>query len=331
MSNASQKITLLGAGAWGTAVAHLLADKGYTVLLWAHEPEVAEDIQKNRENSYYLPHVTLQEKITATASLQEAIAYSDLIFEAVPVLFLRQTLSHALTYVNNQKKWVVLSKGIEQETGLLATQILEALYARQLSGKSYACAVLSGPSFARELVEKKATAVMIATEQAQLEFGKSLVQMLSHDYFHCTLSHDLIGVQLAGALKNVVALMTGMLVGAGGGDNTRAWLLTEAFQELAVLTAAYGAQERTIYGLAGLGDLLLTSLGNLSKNMQLGMRIGKGEFLTREGVLPEGINTLKAIYKLLDRNRLQAPLIQAAYKIVFEDAPIEYLQKILLG
>ena len=332
MKSSTHKIALLGSGAWGTAIAHLLADNGHQVLLWAHEPEVALEINTHHTNSYYLPDLILPKNITATASLQEALAFSDTIGQAIPMLFLRQTLSHALSYDTLPRYWFMLTKGIEQSTALLPTQLLQELWVREREGEEAPfLAVVSGPSFARELVEQRSTAVMVAAAPHDKQWIQELSLLLSNDYFHCSPSDDLIGVQLTGALKNVIALMMGIIKGAGGGDNTRAWLLTNALQEMAAIARAYGASEASIYSLAGLGDLVLTSLGGLSKNMHYGMRIGQGEFLTREGVMPEGVNTLQAILPLLKKKSLRAPLIEAVYQIVFQEASVCSLEKALLA
>lgn len=310
-----KSITILGAGAWGTAIAHLLATNGHDVTIWCHEPELTEEINQNQTNSFYLPDVDLPHNIRATASIQEALEGVDIIFEAVPVKYLRTVLEHARTFINKNQIWVILSKGIELESFHVPSQIIDDVmeYAVQK-------VVVCGPSFARDLVEAVPTGVMVASDHQKL--AQTIASLLTNNYFSCSLSDDLLGVQLCAALKNVFALTIGIAFGAQARDNTVALLLTRALAEMADVVQAFGAKQETVYSFAGIGDLVLTCYGSLSKNFTLGKLLGQGALLhdiSSEGVFPEGINTIQSLIQLAEKKSLKLPVVQGTYDFIFED------------
>lgn len=323
-----KQITILGAGAWGTAIATLLADNGHSVLLWCHEPEVAQGINKNHSNQHYLPGILLSERITATADLKVALEGAEWIFEAVPVAYLRAILDQAKGWYSPIQKWVIMSKGIEQETLRLPTQIIDDVF-----GVHVRKAVVAGPSFAADVVRKQITGVVVASESC--DDALMLQTMLANAYFRPYITTDILGVQIGSALKNVIALGIGMLKGAGYADNAQAYMLTRGLREIAQLAHSMGGKQETVYGLSGMGDLVLTSMGSSSKNMALGKLLGAGESLEqiaqRFGTLPEGLNTVKSIHRLTHRYKLTLPLCAGIYEVIFEQKPLNVMLQELMS
>lgn len=313
------KITILGEGAWGTAIATVLAENNHEVLLWCHDKTVYENIIKNRCNTTYLPDIELSSLITPTTDLNYAVTHSSWIFEAIPVKFLRSVIMHIDPQTARNKQWCILSKGIEKNTLLFPAQIITELIG------DYPYVVLSGPSFAQELAHHQITAVIIASFQES--WGIQAKELLENHYFRPYLSSDVIGVQIGGALKNVIALMIGVLSGAGYGDNTKAFIMTRGFQEIALLASACGAQKETLYGLSGIGDLIATTFGKLSKNTTTGVKLGEGQSLKtiiqQTGVLPEGINTLESVRQLVQKKNLRLPLLLGIYDVVFNNLSLQ--------
>lgn len=323
-----QKICVLGGGAWGTAVSTLLAHNGHDVKLWCFEPKIAHAISKDRCNERYLPGIQLDERIQAVTELQRALSDVTWVFEAIPVTFLRTVVQQCKPFFSPQQIWVVLSKGIENDTLLFPTQIIDDVF------RTTVCtAVVSGPSFAKELAQNKMTAVTVATTDPPV--GTELQEMLACDYFRPYRSDDPLGTQLGGALKNVLTLGIGMLDGAGFGDNTKALLLTTGLKEMVSCARALGAKEQTIYGLSGVGDVVLSSMSVLSRNLVVGKRLGSGQSLERAleetGFIPEGINTVKSVHKLADREGVKLPILGGLYQVIFGDKTIEGLLQELMA
>ncbi len=315
-----KKIVVLGDGAWGTAIATVLAQNNHQVTLWCHNKEVAQQIENKRCNERYLPSATLSEKIMPEIELSQTLNQADIIFQAIPVKFLRSTLERVRHYADAKQIWVSLSKGIENETLLLPTQIITDVFDCEPQ-----LVALAGPSFAKEVAEKQITAVVAASEHKGA--AELIQELMATDYFCCYTSDDIVGVQLAAALKNVVTLVIGILSGAGYGDNTRAFIFTQAIGEIAQLLKAMGGQQKTMYGLAGIGDLVLTSMGSLSKNLQVGKRLGSGqnleEILQETGFIPEGINTVASVAQLIKKHNLNVPICSGVYKIIFEHKTVD--------
>ena len=263
-------VAVLGDGAWGTACASVLADNGYHVKLWCHNAEVAQHIAMHGCNTIYLPGVMLDtERIQVTTDIMYAIADVEYVFEAIPVAHMRASLRIMQREIAQKKVWICLSKGIEQHTLLFPIGILEDMFGA-LRGK----AVISGPSFARDLVRKQLTAVMLATDDDGI--ARKICHMFANDYVHTYASQDIVGVQLCGALKNGIALSVGMLDGLGYGDNTQIYCVLRIMREIATVLRVIGGQEETAHDLAGIGDIMLTALGSHSKNVVAGKRIAAG-------------------------------------------------------
>jgi glycerol-3-phosphate dehydrogenase (NAD(P)+) len=317
----NKKITLLGAGAWGTSMANTLAQNGYNVTLWCFEQEVVDDIVANRLNKKYLPGIELDEKITATSSLHDALESGEIIFQAIPVPYLRDVLFEAKSLVKKDHKWVVLSKGVENKTLLLPSQIICDVF-----GYEPKIAVLSGPNFAIQLAEKKYTASVVASKDKK--FSQEIKTICENKFFKIFESDDPLGVQAGAALKNVISMFLGILDGFACAENTKAYFLTCGFEEIVLLAKRYGGRQETVYGLSGLGDLVLGLLGKKNRNYRFGEMIGEGNSLaelsdmggsaSEMGVLPEGVGTVKSIYQLMKSENLELPVCLAAYQIIFE-------------
>lgn len=311
-----RKVAILGAGAWGTAIATLFAHNGYRVLLWSHDPDVVTSIQEKGINERYLPEVVLDtSKIIPTTSLKEAVCGAKWVCEATPVAYLRGVLEQSKACFAKEQIWVVLSKGIEQNSLLFPSQMIDDVF--EYSPDKI---VLGGPSFALDLAQKKITAVAVAATDYRL--GKDLQTALANEYFLPCLSLDMIGVQLGGALKNVITLMIGMLDGAEFTDNAKAFIFTRGLHEMVVLARSMGAHKETLYGLSGVGDLVLTSMGSLSRNLHVGYRLGSGEslksILEETGYTPEGINTVLSLHQMIERQGLSMPIFRGAYELIFQ-------------
>lgn len=301
-------VTILGAGAFGTAVATLLSNNGYKVILWCYEPEVVKEIQESRENKTYFPGIRLDTNISATADLQEALESSTWIFQAIPVKFLRSIFQKVKPYVTSEHIFVSLSKGIENDTLLFPTQIMQ-----DVLGKETKVAVMAGPNFAKELAEKCQTAATVSADDKTIM--QEVGNMLANDYFIVDFTQDMIGVQVGGAVKNVLTLAVGMV---NHSMNTAAFILTKGLQEMGILVKFFGGNEKTIYGLSGFGDLVLTATGGLSRNLKAGRLLGQGktmeEVKSELHVLPEGCNTVKSLYQIIEKNNLDMPICRKAYK-----------------
>jgi glycerol-3-phosphate dehydrogenase (NAD(P)+) len=312
--NQEKKVCVLAEGAWGTAIAQLLADNGCSVTLWGHDKQVVDAIRKTGYNERYLPGVQLHKSITVTADIGEALQDARFVFQATPVQFLREVLVRARPYLEKDQIWVALNKGIERESLLLPTDII-----KDVLGHDTHVAVLAGPSFAAELATRSITAVTIAAPSCEL--GYELQLLLANDYFRPYVSTDMIGVQLGAALKNVIALGMGMLEGAGHANNARAFLFTRSLAEMAQLVVAMGGNRDTVYGLSGVGDLMLTAMSPLSKNMAVGKRLGAGQELAAiirdTGYIPEGINTVQSAQLLIERYGVALPICSGIHDVIF--------------
>ncbi len=308
------KIAILGAGAWGTALATLLAHNGHDVLLWAYEAEVADDINNVHENKRYLPGIKLDNNIRATDDISQAICDAQWVFEAIPVKFLRKTLKQTVHCFSKDQVWVIASKGIEQDTLMLPSEIIDDVFDYQPKK-----AVIAGPSFAYDLARKDITGVAVAATDCAI--ADQLQEVLANLYFRPYVNLDMVGVQLAAALKNVITLGVGMLEGDGFADNAKAFLFTRGLHEMAQLGVSMGAQQETFYGLAGVGDLALTAMGKRSRNLEVGKRLAMGQsldsILQQTGYIPEGINTVQSLHELGKQKHIPMPVCQGVYQVIF--------------
>jgi glycerol-3-phosphate dehydrogenase (NAD(P)+) len=319
-----KKVAVIGAGAWGTAVATVLAHNNYVVSLWTHEQDVVTSIKQDCINTLYLPNVKLSENIQPTTDLKEAFDGAQWIFEAVPVKYMRSVLETLKPHYNDQQRWVVLSKGIEQDTLLLPSQILDDVFETSVES-----VVLVGPSFATDVVAQQLTGVTVASKNKELV--SELQSFMTTDYFVLFPSEDILGVQLCAALKNAITLGVGILDGAGYTDNTKTFFLVKSLQEMRQLVVACGGESQTVDGFAGIGDLVLTALGKQSRNLAAGKRLGAGE--SQEAInasqrcVPESFNTVASIVQLIETENLHLPLLKSLgmvaqgkenYKVILE-------------
>lgn len=321
-------IAILGAGAWGTAIASVLANNGYSVLLWAHETGVVDDINLHHRNSRYLPNALLHQSIRATNDLNAVICSAHFVIESLPVCYMRSTIAQTLSCFSKDQIWVITSKGIEQNTCMLPTQIIDDLF-----GYKTKKVVMAGPSFAQEVIEKKLTGMVIASDD--LHIAQQFKELIRNDYFCPEISSDMIGVQLGGALKNVITLGVGMLDGAGFTDNAKAFLLTRGLAEMTQLGIKLGAQQETFYGLSGVGDLVLTAMGRFSKNLAVGRQLGQGKqidlIIKEVGYIPEGVNTVQSLHQLMDDVDVRLPVCDGIYEVVFEGGSLQRVIDKLVG
>jgi glycerol-3-phosphate dehydrogenase (NAD(P)+) len=310
-------VAVIGAGAWGTTLARLLAGKGLAVRLWAYEREVVEGIRAKRENSVFLPGTSLPSSVMPTGSLPEAVHGSDLLLFVVPSHAARSVLRQLAPLLSTPVPVVSGTKGIEDDTLKLMSEVLRDTLPPPLHGT---IAVLSGPSFAVEVCRERPTAVTVAAQDPELV--RRLQGLFMTPFFRVYGGKDLIGVQLGGALKNVMALASGVVDGLDLGHNARAALITRGLAEMIRLGAAMGAEARTFYGLSGLGDLVLTCTGPLSRNYSAGVRLGKGEKLAEilggTRAVIEGVRTSRAAAGLAERYRVDMPIARQICAVLFD-------------
>lgn len=318
----SKDVTVLGAGSFGTAIAQLLAENGYTVHLWDHDSELVHFLAAYRENKKYLPGIELDANIHPISDLGHAVCDAKWVFEAIPVGHLRSVLERARSCVHPDQVWIVLSKGIENKTLLFPTQVLDDVFDYEVKK-----AVLAGPSFAREIMQHQITAVTIGA--LDFEIGQKVQQMVSNDFFQASITDDVIGVQAGAAFKNVISLGMGMLDGAGYRDNTKAFFFTLGLQEEVRCAVALGGNAHTLYGFSGVGDLVLTSMGASSRNLEVGKRIGKGEsvetIIEQTGYTVEGLNTLNSMMALAKKYEIQMPVSLGIAQVVNGEKTVEQM------
>lgn len=309
------KISIIGAGAWGTAMAKHLADKGFEVILWAREKEVKEAIDGERENTIFLPKVQLPENIYATNFLIEALAGKRIIIFAVPSQYIRNVLEETVGFIANDALLLNTAKGIETGTNKPMQQVFQDIFSRQISARYV---TLSGPSFALEVAQHQPTSVAIASVNDDL--AKFICRLFSNGSFGALQSRDVSGVELGGAVKNVMAIAVGIAEGLGLGCNAKAIIINKALSEMIRLGTAMGAKAETFLGPAGIGDLVLTCTGHLSRNRALGVRIGQGEnareILSELSNTVEGVHTCHALKKLALHFDVSMPVAEQVFAVL---------------
>jgi glycerol-3-phosphate dehydrogenase (NAD(P)+) len=314
------KVGVVGAGSWGTALANLLAHKGYPIDLWAYEQEVKDSIDSQRENRLFLPDIELSPNLRPTNDLAAAVAGKDLVLVVVPSHVLRETAAKTAAYISKSAIIVSASKGIENKTHLTMTGVLKETLPGIPEGRF---AVLSGPSFAREVARMYPTAVTVASRD--LEVAGIIQRVFATPYFRVYTNDDVIGVELGGSVKNVIAIAAGIIDGLGLGYNTRAALITRGQTEIRRLGVALGANPRTFTGLAGIGDLILTCTAELSRNYTVGIKIGKGmkldDILSDMRMVAEGVKNARSVYNLSRKVGVEMPISHEIYYILYEDLP----------
>ncbi len=308
------RCAVMGAGAWGTALADMLARAGHETALWAHEADVVESVNLRHENARFLRGVPLHASVAATNDAAGAAYGKELVLFVTPSHVLRGVARASLAGVGAEATIVVATKGIERDTLALMTDV--AL--QELKGRPVVA--LSGPSFAAEVAAGQPTAVVAAS--ASIEAARRAQRALSSDRFRVYTSDDVTGVEMGGALKNVIAVATGIVEGLGLGFNPRAALITRGLAEITRLGVALGASPLTFAGLAGMGDLVLTCTGALSRNRAVGLEIGKGtplaDVLSARETVAEGVITTQSAHALAAREGIEMPIVAAVHRILFE-------------
>jgi len=323
------KIGVVGAGSWGTALANLLAEKGFNVTLWVYEKELCDILFTSRCNQFYLPDFELAPGLLYTNDLEQAIKSKQMVLWVTPVKAFRELFSQGLLFSDPDTIHASASKGIETHSLKTVSQIAEEISGNLWGGG----AVLSGPSFAKEVIRKMPTAVVVASKDSN---SAAVVQkIMATPWFRTYTSDDLQGVELGGALKNVIAIAAGISDGLGFGHNTRAALITRGLAEIIRLGNFYEADPRTFAGLSGIGDLVLTCTSNLSRNYRVGKEIGQGrkleEILKNMEMVAEGVDTTKSAFSISSANNIKMPIVQEIHRVLFENKPPLQAVKDLMG
>ncbi|MQA89553.1 MAG: NAD(P)H-dependent glycerol-3-phosphate dehydrogenase [Gemmatimonas sp.] len=311
------RVAVVGAGSWGTALANLLAKKGVETILWSYEGDVAESIQRKGRNPRYLSEAELDPRLEATDSIAEAVAGASKVVSVSPSHVVREVMTQVAEHLEAGALVVSASKGIEVETLAMMDAVLSSVLP---ASSAQRLAFLSGPSFALEVANEFPTAVTMASRSS--EVAAEAQELFQTDYFRVYTNHDVTGVELGGALKNVIAIASGVVAGLGYGHNTRAALITRGLAEMTRLGTALGAEPLTLAGLAGMGDLILTCTGDLSRNRSVGVALGRGRsidaILGEMTMVAEGVRTTRSARELARRHDVEMPIIEEVHAMLFE-------------
>ena len=324
------KVAVLGAGAWGTALAKVLAGKGDPVSMYCRRPDLVAQINEEHVNGKYLPGAKLPENLTATVDPEEVLQGASMVVFVAPSHATREVARLVALKVPNDAPIVSATKGIENDSLTFIDEILAA----ELPGATHRhFAFLSGPSFAKELAAQLPTGVVIASTDERVR--DHVMQRFHAPYMRTYASNDIPGVECGGAIKNVIAIAAGAADGLGFGHNTRAMLITRGLAEMVKLSLIRGGEAITLAGLAGMGDLVLTCTGDLSRNRTVGIELGKGrkldEIVANLGHVAEGVKTTKSAYDLSLRLGIELPIISEVYRVLYEDKPVLQAVEDLMG
>ena len=328
MVNASLKIGVIGAGSWGTALSLLLAGKGHQVDLWVYEKDLCDVMNRERENRVYLPGFQLSDAIHPSHSLQEVVSNKKIILVVVPTHVLRSTLNTVKAYIDSDCLIINASKGIENGSLLPIHKVIEETLPTFDS-----LAVLSGPTFAREVAQGNPSAIVAAAQKQ--ETAERVQDLFNTEKLKVFTSTDLMGVEIGGALKNVIAIATGISDGLQLGFNTRAALINRGLVEITRIGTAMGAKPETFSGLSGMGDLVLTCTGDLSRNRTVGLKLGQGlkldEITASMKMVAEGIRTVTSAYQLKNKFDIQASIIEETYQVLHDGKAPQTAMKDLMS
>jgi glycerol-3-phosphate dehydrogenase (NAD(P)+) len=325
----SLRVSIIGAGGWGTTLSLTLSRLGHAVRLWAFEPEVAESIRVHHENRLFLPDISLPESLVVTSDLAEGLEGAEIVVSAVPSHVCRALYGQMLPHLQPEMVFVCATKGLETETQMRMSQVIRSVIGTRFPPR---LAALSGPSFAREVARGDPTAVVIASEDG------ATAQFIQKEFSSRTLrlytSSDVVGVELGGAIKNVIAIAAGVVEGLGLGHSPAAALITRGLVEMTRLACACGARRETLAGLAGLGDLVLTCTGDLSRNRHVGVELGRGrklgEILASMRMVAEGVKTTAATVALAARHGVEMPITRQVSRILrAETSPPEAIRELM--
>jgi len=317
----SRKIGVIGAGSWGTALALLLAGKGEQVSLWGHRPDHVGLLLRERENKRYLPGFCFPPGLSPTADIKDAVDRAAVVCMVVPSHGYREVFSQVVPHASEHVIFVSATKGIENNSLLTMTQVMEQCVAEAVVQISPALAVLSGPSFAREVADGVPTAITVGSNDKKA--AQELQNIFSTEYFRVYTSRDVIGLEISAALKNIIAIAAGICDGLEFGSNARAALITRGLAEMTRLGKVLGAEQQTFFGLSGLGDLVLTCTGALSRNRHVGMELGRGKtlesILDSMSMVAEGVKTTRSVYDLVRKLKVDMPILEQVYLILYQD------------
>lgn len=315
----TKKVTVIGAGSWGTTLAILLAENGQDVLLWVFEKDELSKLEKERVNSKYLPGAKFPNNLKLTGDLQRAVDFGEYLVISSPSHVVRNVCQQFSSQINDNQYVINVAKGIENESLKRMSEVIQ----ETLSISADRIATLYGPSHAEEVCKKIATAVVSAS--SNLDTAQKVQDLFGNQYFRVYSSDDIIGVELGGSLKNVIAIAAGICDGAGFGDNTKAALLTRGMVEMTRLGVILGARTETFSGLSGIGDLIVTCMSKHSRNRHVGEQIGKGrtldDILKEMVMVAEGVKTTRSVYQLMKKYDAEMPISEQIYKVLFENKP----------
>lgn len=313
-----KKVAVLGAGSWGTALAQVLHDNGTEAVLYSNVPEQIKEINEQHTNHNFLPELTLPEDLRATEELEEALDGADAVLFVVPTGAIRPVAAQVAKLLKQPTLIIHASKGLEQKTHKRISVVLEEEIP---ADKRKGIAVLSGPSHAEEVAVKDLTTITAASEHK--DSAKEVQDLFLNDYFRVYTNQDVVGVELGGALKNIIALGSGLVSGLGYGDNAKAALMTRGLAEISRLGVAFGADPLTFLGLSGVGDLIVTCTSTHSRNWQAGNKLGQGqpldEVMGNAKMVVEGVFTTKAAYELAQEKGISMPITEAIYAVLYQN------------
>lgn len=314
-----ERVGVIGSGSWGTTLAKVIAENGREVLLWARRQELCDEINSTRSNSTYLPGAVLPDTLTATSDLERVCRSTGLLILVVPSHGMRKVATQLGDYLSGEHVLVHASKGIERDSHKRMSEVLrEETCVRRIG-------VLSGPNLARELALRQPAGTLIASRY--VEVFQRCQRVLNNGYFRAYAGQDVIGAEVGGAFKNVVALAAGVASGLGLGDNSKALLITRGLAEMARLGVAMGAEVATFAGMAGIGDLIATCSSTLSRNHQVGVRLAQGESLehiqSHMQMVAEGVRTTRAVQEFATQHRLELPIVRAVHRLLYEGCDLQ--------
>ena len=322
-----KKIGVIGAGSWGTALANTLANKGHQVKIWDINQDHLKSMEEFRENKAFLPEIRLHDNLTISYTIEDTLMDTDIGLFSVPAQHFRQALTGALPYLKKEMVLVNVAKGIEQKTLLTMSQIAEEV------APEIPYVVLSGPSHAEEVGRMLPTTVAVASKD--MKFAEFIQDVFMTDRFRVYTNHDVIGVELGGALKNIIALGAGISDGMGFGDNAKAAMMTRGIAEIARLGVQLGAEVLTFAGLAGIGDLIVTCTSMHSRNRRCGIMIGQGvkpsEAVEKIGMVVEGMYTTEAAYQLAKKVGVEMPITECIYQVINDQIDAKEAVEVLMG
>ncbi len=324
------KITVFGMGSFGTALANVLAENGHTVLMWGKNEDSVKELNDHHQNKRYLKDVVLDSRIKATSDIKEAANFTDIYLMALPTKAMREVTSEIDSLIDSKKTFIHVAKGIENDTFKRVSEMIEDSISEDHNG---GIGVLSGPSHAEEVVIKQPTTVAASSKDEKV--SKLIQDLFMNDYLRVYTNNDLVGVELGGALKNIIAVASGIVAGMGYGDNAKAALMTRGLAEISRLGEKLGADPMTFLGLGGIGDLIVTCTSTHSRNYTLGFKLGQGqtmdEALNEMNMVVEGIYTTNSVYHLAKQQNVDMPITNALYKVLFENNPVKDSVKDLMG